>query len=71
MPSHDMVEILPEDDLCIFVLRLEVTACNGHDTLICGVIHMIRHGGPIGNTLDMVEHDLGKLKISSRLHPCN
>ena len=71
MPSHDMIEILPEDDLCIFVLRLEVTACNGHDTLICRVIHMTGHGGLIGNTFDMVEHDPSKLKISARLHLYN
>ena len=68
MPSHDMIEILPEDDLCIFVLGLEVTACNGHDTLICRVIHMICYGGPIGSMLDMVEHDPNKLKISAMLH---
>ena len=66
-----MVEILPENDLRIFVLRLKITTCNDHDTLISRVIHMTDHGGSIDNMLDMVEHDLGKLKISAKLHPCN
>ena len=72
MPNHDMIEILSKDNLSISILRLEVTACNGHDTLICRVIHMsTSHGGSVCNTLDMVEHDLGKLKIFARLHPRN
>ena len=71
MFSHDMVEILLEDDPCIFVLRLEIIAYNGHDTLICRVIHMTSHVGQIDNTLDVVEYDLVKLKISARLHSHN
>ena len=28
MPSHDVVEVLPEDELSFSVLRLEITTCN-------------------------------------------
>ena len=66
--SHDVVEILPEKDLCIFVFRQEIIACNGYDTLICQVVYTIGHGCPIGNMFDMIRYDLGMLKIYARLH---
>ena len=68
MSSHDVIEILPEDNLCILVLRLKITTCNGHDTLICSIINMTSHYGPIGNMFDVFKHDLGMLKISAGLH---
>ena len=63
-----MIEILSEDNLCVLVLGLKITACNGHDTLICSIINMISHCGPIGNTFDLIKHDPGMLKISAGLH---
>ena len=51
MPSHDVVEILPKDNLRVLVFGLKITACNGHDTLIFGIVNMTSYGGPIGNTL--------------------
>ena len=61
MPTHDMVKVLPENELSIFVLRLEITASNGEYTLVRGVVHVAGHGGPIGNSFDMVEHHPGVL----------
>ena len=71
MPSHDMVEILSEDNLCILVFKLKITACNGHDTLICGIVNMTSHSGPISNTFDMIKYYRGMLKISAWLHSPN
>ena len=52
MPSHDVVEILLKNDLCIFALRLEITTYNSYNTLICRIAYMISQGGPIGNILN-------------------
>ena len=68
MSSHDVIEILLEDNLCVLVLGLKITTCNGHDTLICSIINMTSHCSPIGNTFDMIKHDPGMLKISAGLH---
>ena len=68
MSSHDVIEILLEDNLCVLVLGLNITACNGHDTLICSIINMTSHCGPIGNTFDVIKHDPSMLKISTGLH---
>ena len=68
MSSHDVIEILLEDNLCVLVLELKIIACNGHDTLICSIINMTSHCGPIGNMFDVIEHDPGMLKISARSH---
>ena len=35
MPSHDMVEILLQNDLCIYVIRLKIIVCNSDDALVC------------------------------------
>ena len=40
MSSHDMIEILLEDNLCVLVLGLKITARNGHDMLMCSIINM-------------------------------
>ena len=68
MPSHDVIEILPEDNLYALVVELKITACNGHDMLICSIINMSSHCGPIGNMFDVIKHDLGIIKISTGLH---
>ena len=68
MSSHGVIEILLEDNLCVLVLGLKITACNGHDTLICSIINMTSHCSPIGNTFDVIKYDLGMLKISAGLH---
>ena len=68
MLSHDLVEILAEDNLCVIVLGLKITVCNGHDTLICSIVNMISHCGLIGNTFDVIEHDPDMLKIFAGLH---
>ena len=71
MPRHVMIEILLENDLRIFVLRLKITTYNSNDTLIYSIVNIIGYDGLIGNTLDMIRNDLGMLKISSGLHPPN
>ena len=60
-----MVEILPKDNLYAFVIGLKITTCNDHDIFICSIINMTSHGGSIGNTFDVIGHDLGVLKISA------
>ena len=71
MPCHNMVEILPNDNLCLFVFRLKITACNDHDTLICCIVNMTSHSGSISNSFDMIKYYPGMLKISTWLHPPN
>jgi hypothetical protein len=56
MPTHDVVKVLPEHELSIFVLRLEITASNGEYTLVRGVVHVAGHGGLVGNLFDVVKH---------------
>ena len=55
MPSHDVIEILPKDNLHVIVFGLKIIACNGHDMLICGIINMTSHCSPISNTFDMIK----------------
>jgi hypothetical protein len=71
MPSHDVVEVVPEQHLNIFVLRLEVAASNSHDALVRPVVNVAGHGGPLGDTFDMVRHDPSMLEITVRLHAFN
>ena len=40
MPNLDIVEIVLQNDLWVFVLDLEIIAYNGHGTLICRVVYM-------------------------------
>ena len=71
MPSHDVVEVMPEKHLSILVLGLEVAASDGHDTLVRPVIYVASYGGSLGHALDMVGHDPSMLKIPARLHAPN
>jgi hypothetical protein len=71
MPNYDMVEVMSKKHLSIFVLKLEVTASNGHDVLVCPVVYVASHGGPLGHSLDMVRHDPNMLEIPTRLHAPN
>ena len=57
MSFYDMIRIVPKNHLSILVLGLEVAVRYGHDMLICPVVHMTRHGGPSGYSLDMIGHD--------------
>ena len=63
-----MIKILLENYLSIHVLKLEVVARNGHDALIGPIVNVARHGGPTGDTLDMVKHNPCILKVTCRLH---
>jgi hypothetical protein len=47
--------------LSILVFRLEVAASDGHDALVGSVLYVTGHGGPFGDTFDMVGHDLSML----------
>jgi len=69
--GHDLVEITPKEDLSILIFGLEVTTCNSHDTLVCTVIDVAGHGGPLGDTFDVVGHHPSILKIPSGLHAAN
>jgi hypothetical protein len=71
MPSHDVVEVVPEQHLNILVLRLEIAASNSHDALVGPVVHVASHGGPLGDSFDMVRHDPSILEITARLHALN
>ena len=71
MPSHDVVEVVPEQHLSILVLRLEVAASDGHDALVGSVVNVAGHGGPLGDAFDMVGHDPSMLEITARLHAFN
>ena len=65
------LKLFQKDDMYghdVLILRLKITACNGHDMLICGIVNMTSHGGSIGNTFDAIGHDPGMLKISTRLY---
>jgi hypothetical protein len=65
---HEIVQFSPHDTLDLWVLRLHVTYSDGHDLTICCIVHVIRHCGPLFNTLDMVKHEPSILEISSWLH---
>jgi hypothetical protein len=71
MPSHDVIEVVPEQHLSIFVLRLEVAASDGHDALVGSVVNVASHGGPLCDAFDMVGHDPSMLEITARLHALN
>jgi hypothetical protein len=71
IPSHDMVEVVPEQHLSILIFRLEVAVSNSHDTLVGPVVNVAGHGGPLGDAFDMVGHDPSMLEITARLHALN
>ena len=50
---------------------MKVATNNGHDALVGSVIHVACHGGPLGDTFDMVGHDPSMLKIPAGLHTPN
>jgi hypothetical protein len=69
--GHDVVEVMPEKNLSILVLGLEVAASDGQDALVNFVVYVASHGGPLGNTFDMVGHDPNMLEILARMHALN
>jgi hypothetical protein len=61
---HKIVQFSPHDTLDLRVFRLHVTYSDGHDLVICCIVHVTRHCGPFLDTLDMVKHEpsvLGRL----------
>ena len=67
MPSHDVLE----KHLSILVLGLDIAASDCHDVLVGSVVHVASHGGPFGDTFNMVGHDPSMLGIPSGLHMPN
>ena len=71
MPSHDMVEFVLGKHLSIIILRLEVTTMDGHDALVGTVIYVVSHGGPLGDTFDMVRQDPNMFEIPVGMYALN
>jgi hypothetical protein len=71
MAGHDVVEIMPEENLGISILRLKITTYNGHDPLISLIVHMSGHNDPSFDSLDVIGHHPHVLKVTIRLHPSN
>ena len=71
MASHDVVEVLPKENLGILILRLEITTCNGHYPLKSPIIHMSGHGSPSFDSLDKIGHHLHILEVPTWLHLSN
>jgi hypothetical protein len=57
VPCHDIIEVLPKYHLSSSILLLHIADRNGHDSIICGVIDMASHGGPMLDALYVIEHD--------------
>jgi hypothetical protein len=55
MVGHDVVEVMPEKNLSIFVIGLEVAASDDRDALVGSVVYVAGHGGPLGHTFDMIQ----------------
>jgi hypothetical protein len=68
MPSHDVVEVMQENHLSIFVLGLEIAINDGYVALVGPIVYTASHGG---YALDMVRHDPSMLKIPAKLHAPN
>ena len=68
IPGHHMINVLLENYLSIHILKLEVVTCNGHDVLVGPIVNMACHGGPTGDTLDMVKHNPCILQVTTSLH---
>jgi hypothetical protein len=68
MPSHDVVEVVPQQHLNILVLRLEVASSDGHDALVGPVVNVAGYGGPPSDAFDMVEYNPSMLEITAKLH---
>jgi hypothetical protein len=71
MVGHDVVEVMPEKNLSIFVIGLKVAASDDRDALVGSVVYVAGHGGPLGHTFDMIGHDPNMLEILVRLHVLN
>jgi hypothetical protein len=71
MAGHNVVEVMPEKNLSILILGLEVAASDCHDALVGSVVYVAGHGGPLGDAFDMVGYDPSMLKIPARLHALN
>ena len=55
--SHNMIQILPKNDLSIFVFGLKITTSNGHNTLVGPIVNMASHGRPTIDALDVIKYD--------------
>lgn len=63
MPNHDVVEVMVYVQFNILVHILEVMANVIHDTMICFIVYVATHGGPLGDAFDMIGHDPNMLEI--------
>ena len=68
VPGHLIVEVLHENYLSIFVLKLEVATSDGHDAVAHLVLDVVLHGGATNDPLNMIEHDPSILEITAWLH---
>ena len=68
MPCHHIIEVLSKYHMRSSIFRLHIIDCNHHDLTLCRVIDVASHGGPLFDTLDVIEHDPCVLQISYRLH---
>ena len=71
MASRDVVEVMLEKHLSIFIFELEIAASDGHNALVGSIVYVAYHGGPLGDTFDMIGHDPNVFKIPARLHAHN
>jgi hypothetical protein len=71
VPCHYIIQVLPENHLRSTILELHIANRNGHHSTISGVVNVASHGGPILDTLDVIEHDPRVFQISSGLHSIN
>ena len=60
------VEVVPEKHLSNFVLGLKIAASDGYDALVGFVMYVAGHGGPLGNSFDMVGHDPSMIEIITK-----
>jgi hypothetical protein len=65
---HQIIKVLSKYHLSSSILGLHIANRNGHDSTICGVIDVASHGGPLFDTLDVIEYDPLVFQISSGLH---
>jgi hypothetical protein len=57
--GHDIIEVLPKYHMRSSILgqSLHIADHNRHDSAICKVINVASHGGPLLDTLNVIEHD--------------
>jgi hypothetical protein len=68
VPCHQIIKVLPKSHMSSSILELHIANRNGHDSTICEIIDVASHGGPLFDTLDVIEHDPRVFQISSGLH---